>query len=397
MKTMISNGKVITPFRMIEKGTVVVENGVIVDIAEGDPPRYDSEVRVIDAAHKFISPGFIDMHTHGAGNAEVMDGTVEAIRIMCRTHAEYGTTSIVPTTPAARWEDIYRAVDAIREAQQNSGGAQILGVHLEGPYCSAAEKGAQNPSFIKNPDPNEYLKIFDYWEGIKIMSVAPELDGGLQLGRELRKRGILAAIAHSNANYEQVVRALENGYTHITHFYSGCSMTHRENAYRIAGVVESGYLLDELSVEIIADGRHLPASLLKLIYKVKGAGSTALVTDSTKFAGLPPEELKDIKTRDGMEIIYEDEVIKLKDRSCFAGSVATTNRLVRNMVRLADVPLLQAVEMASYTPARILGVDRNKGSLAVGKDADILVFDENIGIALTMVQGKIVFQQDRRD
>jgi N-acetylglucosamine-6-phosphate deacetylase len=187
---------------------------------------------------------------------------------------------------------------------------------------------------------------------------------------------------------------LENGYTHITHFYSGCSMTHRENAYRIAGVVESGYLLDELSVEIIADGRHLPSSLLKLIYKIKGAASTALVTDSTKFAGLPPQHLKDIKTRDGMDIIYEDEVIKLKDRSCFAGSVATTSRLVRNMVRLADVPLQQAVEMASYTPARILGIDRQKGSLAVGKDADILLFDENIDIALTMVQGKVVFQRD---
>jgi N-acetylglucosamine-6-phosphate deacetylase len=394
MKTAIIDGKVITPFRMIETGSVVVENGKIIDIVEGNPPPSDRNTMIIDAARRFIAPGFIDMHTHGAGNAEVMEGTVEAIRTMCHTHARHGTTAILPTTPAARWEDIYRAVDAIRKAQPDSGGARILGVHLEGPYCSAAEKGAQNPSYIKNPDPEEYLKILDYWEGIKIMSAAPELDGGLQLGRELRKRGILAAIAHSNADYRQVVRALENGYTHVTHFYSGCSMTHRENAYRIAGVVESGYLLDELSVEIIADGRHLPPSLLKLIYKVKGAASTALVTDSTKFAGLPPQELKDIKTHDGMEIIYEDEVIKLKDRSCFAGSVATTNRLVRNMVRLADVPLLQAVEMASYTPARILGIDKHKGSLSVGKDADILLFDEDIDIAMTMVQGKLIYQRE---
>jgi N-acetylglucosamine-6-phosphate deacetylase len=395
MKTVISNGKVITPHRVMEAGSVVVEDGTIIDIVEGELPRYDDTTKVIDAARRYVAPGFIDMHTHGAGNAEVMDGTADAIRTMCRTHAQYGTTSIVPTTPAAQWEDIYRAVDAIREAQPDSGGAQILGVHLEGPYCSAAEKGAQNPSFIKNPDPDEYLRIFDYWDGIRIMSVAPELDGGMELGRELRNRGILAAIAHSNANYTQVVKALENGYTHITHFYSGCSMTHRENAYRIAGVVESGYLLDELSVEIIADGRHLPASLLKLIYKVKGVASTALVTDSTKFAGVPPEELKDLKTRDGMEIIYEDEVIKLKDRSCFAGSVATTNRLVRNMVQMAAVSLQQAVEMASYTPARILGIDKHKGSLSVGKDADIILFDENIDIALTMVQGKVVFERDR--
>jgi N-acetylglucosamine-6-phosphate deacetylase len=392
MKTVISNGKVITPFRVIETGSVVVEDRTIIDIVEGELPRCNDTDRVIDAGHRYVAPGFIDMHTHGAGNAEVMDGTAKAIRTMCGTHARYGTTSIVPTTPAASWEDIYRAVDAIREAQPDSGGAQILGVHLEGPYCSSAEKGAQNPSFIKNPDPEEYLKILDYWDGIRIMSVAPELDGGMELGRELRNRGIVASIAHSNANYQQVVQALENGYTHITHFYSGCSMTHRENAYRIAGVVESGYLLDELSVEIIADGRHLPASLLKLIYKIKGAASTALVTDSTKFAGVPEEELKDIRTRDGMEIIYEDEVIKLKDRSCFAGSVATTNRLVRNMVQMAAVSLQQAVEMASYTPAKILGIDRHKGSLSVGKDADILLFDKNIDIALTMVQGRVVFE-----
>jgi N-acetylglucosamine-6-phosphate deacetylase len=141
MKTVISNGKVITPFRMIEKGSVIIENGVIVDIVEGDPPRYDAELQVIDAARRFVSPGFIDMHTHGAGNAEVMDGTVEAIRIMCRTHAEHGTTSIVPTTPAARWEDIYRAVDAIREAQQDSGGAQILRGHQDHVGGTGARRG----------------------------------------------------------------------------------------------------------------------------------------------------------------------------------------------------------------------------------------------------------------
>ena len=391
MKKIIYNGRILTPVRCIERGAVIVENGRISNIVEGviAPPHNGG----IDAGGRTIAPGFIDLHVHGGGNGDVMDGSAEAVRVMCRSHARHGTTSLLPTTPAAAWDDIFRAMDSIREAQGSDSGAQILGVHLEGPYCSPAERGAQNPEFIKDPDPAEYLKALDYWEGIKIMSVAPELDGALQLGRELRERGILPAIAHSDANYTQVLAALENGYSHITHFYSGCSIVHRENAYRIAGVVESGYLLDQLTVEIIADGRHLPPSLLKLIYKVKGPDRIALITDSTRYSGIAAEDLSGIKVENGMEVIYEDEVMKLKDRSAFAGSVATTNRLVRNMVQLAEVPLLEAVKMASLTPARILGVDQRKGSLAVGKDADLLIFDDNIDIYLTLVQGEVVFKR----
>jgi len=392
MKTMITNGKIITPFRMIEGGGVLIEKDKIADIIEKDVDYELPDTQYIDAKGNYISPGFIDMHVHGGGNADVMDGTVESILTMCMVHASFGTTAIVPTTLAAPWKDIYRAIDAVKDAQPEKKGARILGVHLEGPYCSPAERGAQNPSFIQNPNPADYLKVLDYWNGILIMSAAPELAGGLRLGRELRKRGVLASMAHSSANYSEVLKALENGYTHITHFYSGCSMMHRENAYRIAGLVESGYLMDELTVEIIVDGRHLPASLLKLIYKVKGADRTALVTDGIAYSGVPMKDQQESISKNGMEVIYDDEVMKLKDRTCFAGSVATTNRLVRNMVKLAEAPLIQAIKMASYTPARILKIDHKKGSLSIGKDADILIFNDNIDIQMTMVEGDIVFQ-----
>ncbi len=392
MKTMITNGKIITPFRMIEVGGVLVEGDKIKDIVETDVDHNLPDTQYINAKGNYISPGFIDMHVHGGGNADVMNGTVESILTMCATHARFGTTAIVPTTPAAPWKDIYRAIDAVKDAQPEKEGARILGVHLEGPYLSQAESGAQNPSFILNPNPADYLKVLDYWNGILIMSAAPELDGGLRLGRELRKRGILASMGHSNANYSEVLKALENGYTHVTHFYSGCSMMHRENAYRIAGLVESGYLMDELTVEIIVDGRHLPPSLLKLIYKIKGADRTALVTDGIAYSGVPMEDQQKSIFSCGMEIIYDDEVMKLKDRTSFAGSVATTNRLVRNMVHLAEVPLIQAVKMASYVPAKILKIDHKKGSLSIGKDADILIFDNNIDIKMTMVEGNIEFQ-----
>lgn len=393
MKTLFINGKVITPFRIIENGAVLVENGKIADVFAESPQSGDSAVQCIDVGGRYISPGFIDMHVHGGGGCEVMDASVESVQTMCLAHARFGTTAIIPTTVAAPWEYIYAAIDAVRLAQPDSTGAEILGIHLEGPYFSQAEKGAQSADFIKDPVPEEYLKALDYWDGIKIMGVAPELPGALELGRELRRRNILASIAHSNADYDEVVLALENGYTNITHFYSGCSIVHRKNAYRFAGVVESGYLLDELTVQVIADGKHLPSSLLKLIYKAKGADKIALITDALSYAAMPSLQENIVYTqKNGVPVILEDGVMKLPDRSSFAGSIATTRDLVRNMVKLAEVPLCQAVKMATYTPARILNITDRKGSLSIGLDADIVVFDAEFAVQLTMVAGKIVYQ-----
>ncbi len=393
MKTLLCNGTVITPFRIIENGAVLVEKGKIAEVFAESPQSEDSAVQRIDVGGRYISPGFIDMHVHGGGGCEVMDASVESVQTMCRAHARFGTTAIVPTTVAAPWEDIYAAIDAVRLAQPDSTGAEILGIHLEGPYFSQAEKGAQSADFIKDPVPAEYLKALDYWDGIKIMGVAPELPGALELGRELRRRNILASIAHSNADYDEVVLALENGYTNITHFYSGCSIVHRKNAYRFAGVVESGYLIDELTVQVIADGKHLPPSLLKLIYKVKGADKIALITDALSYAAMPSLQENIVYTqKNGVPVILEDGVMKLPDRSSFAGSVATTRDLVRNMVELGEVPLCQAVKMASHTPARILNIADRKGSLSIGLDADIVVFDAEFAVQLTMVAGKIVYQ-----
>lgn len=395
MKQILVNGKVITPFRIIENGGLAVENGIITKVFSGPPEKADQDFACIDVQDRYISPGFIDMHVHGGGGSEVMDASVEAVQCMCRAHAQYGTTCIVPTTVAAPWEQIYAAIDAVKLAQQDSTGAAILGVHLEGPYFSQKERGAQSADYIKDPSPSEYLKALDYWDGIKIMGVAPELPGALELGQELRRRHILASIAHSSADYDEMVLAIENGYTNITHFYSGCSIVHRKNAYRFAGVVESGYLMDELSVQVIADGKHLPPSLLKLIYKVKGAEKIALITDALSYAAMPSLKEGMIYTqKNGVQVILEDGVMKLPDRSSFAGSVATTRDLVKNMVQLADAPLCQAVKMATHTPARLLNVANRKGSLSAGLDADVIVFDEAFNVELTMVDGKIVYKNN---
>jgi N-acetylglucosamine-6-phosphate deacetylase len=224
-------------------------------------------------------------------------------------------------------------------------------------------------------------------------SAAPELKGGLEFGQYLRSKGILTALAHTDAIYEEVLEAFESGYTLATHLYSGMSGVTRRNAFRYAGVIESAFIIDEMDVEIIADGVHVPAPLLKLAYKIKGPDKIALITDAMRAAGMPPGKsvLGNIHT--GLKVIVEDGVAKLPDRSSFAGSVATADRLVRTMIKLADVPLVHAIRMITSTPARIMGIGNKKGSLMEGKDADLVIFDQDINIGMTLIKGKIVFNR----
>lgn len=391
MKTKITNGIILTPFRAIKNGTVVVENEKIVGVHEG--PVEVPEATEIDAQGRYIAPGFIDIHVHGGGGADFMDGTVEAFLTIAELHAQYGTTSLVPTTLTAEKEDLLHTLDVYEKATLNNPkGANLLGIHLEGPYFAMTQRGAQDPRYIRPPDPAEYEEILNYSSSIVRWSAAPELEGAILFGQRLRQRGVLAAIAHTEAYYDDVLAAYENGYSLITHLYSAMSGVTRKNAFRYAGVIESAYLLD-LDVEIIADGVHLPAPLLQLAYKIKGPDRTALITDAMRGAGMPEGESILGSLKNGLPVVVEDGVAKLPDRTSFAGSVATFDRLVRNMLTMAHVPLLEAVRMASTTPARIMGIHDRKGAIATGKEADIVIFDQDIHVSLTMVGGRIVHQK----
>ncbi len=371
-------------------GEVLVEDGIIEKVSFGKPIDISAD-REIDVMNKYLSPGFIDVHTHGAGGADFMDGTLESIYKACEMHMTHGTTSIVPTTITSTrkslmdFVDLFNKVELDREDMPN-----ILGLHLEAPYFAYDQRGAQDPKYLRNPEPEEYEEVLKRTDRIIRWSFAIELEGADAFLKALVSHGIVSSLAHSDATSDQVFKAYENGITALTHFYSGMSGVKRVNAYRVGGAIEAGYLIDELYLEVIADGRHLPKELLQLIYKVKGSDRICLVTDSMRAAGMP-EGTYVLGNKDtGMDTIVEEGVAKLPDRSAFAGSVATADSLIRTMWQLTDAPLYQVVKMMTLNPAKLLKIDKHKGSIAEGKDADLLIFGEDIDINMVMVKGNIL-------
>lgn len=390
-KTIIKNGQIITPYRNLGLGYVVIEEGKILEVSAGDIEL--SNATVIDAQGAYIAPGFIDIHTHGGGGYDFMDGTVEAYLGAAEMHARHGTTALLPTTLTSTTEQLLQTFSVYKEAsKKNTKGAKFLGLHLEGPYFSYNQRGAQDPKYLRNPEPEEYNRILDATDDIIRWSLAPELPGALEFGRILKSKKILPSIAHSDAIYEEVEEAFQSGFTHVTHLYSAMSSVTRRNAFRYAGVLEAAYLIDEMTVEIIADGVHLPKPLLQFVYKFKGPDKIALCTDSMRGAGMPDGESVLGNIDSGQKVIIEDGVAKLPDKTAFAGSVATTDRLVRTMMNLAGVSLIDSIKMMTLTPARILGIDMNKGSLEIGKDADLVIFDKNIKIKTTIIEGNVIYK-----
>jgi N-acetylglucosamine-6-phosphate deacetylase len=390
----IFNGQIIHQNRIQSGGCLLIENGKIVDVADSDVDFPDAEI--VDAQGNFISPGFIDIHIHGGGGSDFMDGTVDAFLQIAQTHAKHGTTSMLPTTLTCEKVDLIQTLEAYQTAcVSNQIGADFIGMHLEGPYFAVSQRGAQDPKFIRDPDPSEYKEILSSFDSIKRWSAAPELKGAVEFGKYVTSKGVLAAIAHTDAIYEEVLEAYHHGgFTLATHFYSAMSGVTRRNAFRFAGVIESAYLLDDMDVEIIADGVHLPAPLLKLIYKIKGPDRIALITDAMRAADMPEGESVLGSFKNGLKVIVEDGVAKLPDRTSFAGSVATADRLVRTMLNLAEVPLVETIQMITETPARIMGVSDRKGSLAKGKDADVVIFNDQIEVQKTFVKGRLVYQKN---
>lgn len=388
MITKISNAIVVTEGRE-EKTDIYINEGKISAVTK-EKLMYDKE---INADGMYASAGFIDIHTHGAGGFDFLDNTEEAFIKIAEEHAKHGATSIVPTVTSSTKESMIKAAEIFGIVKNmDIKGAELLGIHLEGPYFAPSQKGAQDERFIRAFDKSEYEEILNKTDSIIRWTGAPELDGSEEFAKALVKKGVLPCIGHSDADSTEAENAFKNGFTHITHLYSCTSGVHRKNAFRYAGIVEEAYLNDSMTVEIIADGIHLPADLLKLVYKIKGPHKTALITDSMRGAGMPNGPSILGGKEDGLKVIIEDGVAKLPDRTAFAGSVASCDRLVRNMIKLANVPMADAVMMASQTPAEILNI-KNKGIIKPKYDADIVIFDKDINVFATIVGGKVVYMK----
>ncbi len=402
--TAFTNGTIITPLRLIENGTVLIEREWIKAVGQKDQICIPENAEVIDVGGAYISPGFIDLHLHGAWGGDVMAATSNDLQKMAQGLVRNGVTSFLPTTLAGPLSDIENAVNCIQLAAKMgfTGGAKILGAHLEGPYFNKKQKGAQNPKYIINPQKEEYISILDKYPCIIRVSAAPELPGSLVLGRELKKRGIVASIAHSNATYQEILKAVEAGFTHVTHIFSGMSGLERVDAYRVAGVIESTLLIDELTTEMIADGHHLPPSLMRLALKTKGLEKICLVTDSMSAAGLGPgvfnlgglDVLVEANAPNSFEIPIQNDnyVAKLMDRSSFASSVSTMDKMVKNMINLVGLNILEVIKLVTLNPARMQRLDREIGIISAGMKADLAIFNEKIEIKMTIVDGKIAYQ-----
>lgn len=387
----IYNANIVYPYG-IEKGkSLLLKDGKIAAI---DLAAVSDTAIKIDAENMYLSAGFIDIHLHGGGGSDFMDGTEEAYRNAVKAHLMHGTTSFAPTVLGSSREEILRAVNIFGKVKNDGEtGGRLLGLHLEGPYISVAQAGAQPPQYIRKPQREEYEEIVKEGKGnIVRWSFAPETEGAFEFARFLKQNNILPSIAHSDADYGQVSRAFEEGFTLITHLYSSMSTIKRVNGFRVLGVVESAYLIDGIDVEVIADGVHLPPELLKFICKFKNRDNIVLITDAMRASGQDVKKSYLGTKAQGVPCIIEDGVAKLYDRSAFAGSIATADRLIRTMVKSARIGLCQAVKMITVNPLKALGLNIKKGEIKQGYDADLVIFDSDINVKTVIAGGKIVKQ-----
>ena len=382
MLTQIYNGHVLTPEGWINGGSVIVEDSRIKEVTKSSR-LLDGMDKAIDAHGMHIVPGGIDLHCHGGGGCDFQECTREAFETVAATHLRHGTTAIYATLSSSPIDMMERACQTCDELMKLPN-SSIMGMHMEGPYLSPSKAGAQMPEIIRIPEPDEYRHIVEDFDCMRRWDTAPELPGAVEMGRYITGKGIVAAIAHTAAEYDHVKAAWDAGYTLATHFYNAMPGFHNVREFKHAGTVESIYLLEDMAVEVIADGIHVPSTLLNLVYHMKGVERTALCTDALAVTDSDSEHAFDPR------VIIEDGVCKLSDRSALAGSIATMDRLIATAVHMAEIPLQDACRMVAETPARIMGVYDRKGSLQRGKDADVIILDKDIKLHAVYCMGQMV-------
>lgn len=381
----IVNGKLIMTDRIVHDSVLIFGKEIIDIISKEKFSQYKKEckedIQVIDAKGKYVSPGFIDIHIHGSGGYDTMDATAEALRVISATIAKNGVSAYLPTTMTMDRECIYKAFDAIREAMQlDIKGAKILGIHMEGPFINEKYKGAQKEDYIIKPD---YELIKDYIDIIKIITIAPEKDEDHSFIKKLKGNSkIVLSVGHSDASYEETIKAIEDGISHATHTFNAMTpLNHRK-----PGIIGAIFRSD-ITCELIADTIHVHPAIFKILIDIKHKDKMVLVTDSMRAGCMKAGNYE----LGGQKVYVQNGAAKLQDGT-LAGSVLTLNKAVKNILDYSDLEIYEAVAMASLIPAKVINIDNKKGSLELKKDADIVIFDENIDVFYTIVEGKIVFE-----
>ena len=381
MLKQIVNGRILTPKGWLEGGSVIIEDNKIKAVSNIDLHIVDAEI--IDAKGCYVVPGGIDLHTHGGGGRDFIEGSEDAFRAAVNAHMKHGTTTLYPTLSSSTIPSIEAACQVCQKlmAEENS---PVLGLHIEGSYINPKQAGAQNPVLIKAPLPDEYDTLLNKYSCIKRWDVAPELQGSVEFITECRKHGVLTALTCTCATYEDVVAAHDAGLLHAAHFYNAMPVVYKEHEFKVPGTVESVYALQDMTVEVIADGIHVPPVMLNVVYQIKGVEKTALITDSLAYAA------SEGNVSSEPSVILEDGVCKLADHSALAGSIATMDVLIRTCIHRAEIPMVDVFRMVSETPAKIMGIFDRKGSIEEGKDADIMMFDDDIDLTYVMQMGNEV-------
>ena len=386
-RVLIQNGRLFTPHHPGLIGWLLIENGRIRALGFGDTPDFSDEpsVQSLDAQGQNVLPGFIDLHVHGAMGHEVMDASPTGLEEMARYYASHGVTSFLATTWTASHASIQKALELVEEMQGGiQGGATLLGVHLEGPYLHPARCGAQDVNLIRRAGKEEALEFLGSGV-IRLLALAPEFDENLWLIDECVRRGITVSAAHTTANYEQMQRAVAHGVTQLTHSYNAMQpLGHRE-----LGTIGAAMTLPQISCELIADNIHVHPGAQKILVDVKTPSGVILVTDAIRAAGLAEGEYM----LDERSVHIQNGAVRLPDGT-LAGSVLTMERALQNVCAATGRPLAEMWVTSSLNAARAIGISAQKGSLEVGKDADLVLLDDSFHVCSTIVQGEVVFSHN---
>lgn len=379
-------GRLALPTAVVTSQALLIDAGRITGLVA--PETLPADLPKIDVGGRLIAPGLIDIHMHGAVGYNFNDATPAAFAAILHETTRRGITGLLATTATDSIENLLAALEVAHQWMTTAQpGTQLLGVHVEGPYFSMAQRGAQDPAHIRNPDDGTVEQLLEYREIIRILTFAPELPGALALAQRLTQLGIVAAGGHSSAREEDVKPAIDAGLRHMIHLWSSQSTTTREGPWRKPGLLEVSLTDERLTGEIIADGKHLPPTLMKLAYKCLGPDRLCAISDATSGAGLPDGSRFRMG---GMEYEVCDGVGMLFDRTAFAGSTTLLNQMIPILTQQVGIPLVDAIRMVSLTPARVIGVAERKGSLEIGKDADIAIFNDDFTTWGVLIGGRTV-------